>query len=186
MRRIRRLVMPAALAMGLGGCVLPWPGGQSGAEGSVDGAYGGAVISPDAQTVRPHPRGLGALFRPRARPGQGAAAPGLADAARGDAGGVTAAAGAPAAAGAAAGEERLGVTIASLGDPGRKGFWLETPLVAEERQGRVVWADNGNSVAVTLIPSGGAPGSGSRISLEAMQALGIPLTALPRIVVIGR
>jgi hypothetical protein len=44
-------------------------------------------------------------------------------------------------------------------------------------------AENGNSVEVTLRPSGGEAGSGSRISLMAMQALGLGLTDLPTLTV---
>lgn len=76
----------------------------------------------------------------------------------------------------------LGTTVASLGDPTRPGLWMETPLVSTETPGRLE-AGNGSSVDVTLIPSGGAPGSGSRISIMAMQALGLGLTDLPTLTV---
>lgn len=79
---------------------------------------------------------------------------------------------------------RLGTTVASLGDPTRPGLWLETPLVSAEAPGRLE-AENGSSVAVTLMPSGGAPGSGSRISIMAMQALGLGLTDLPTLTVLA-
>ncbi len=79
---------------------------------------------------------------------------------------------------------RLGTTVASLGDPTRPGLWLETPLVSAETPGRLA-AENGSSVAVTLMPSGGAPGSGSRISIMAMQALGLGLTDLPTLTVVA-
>lgn len=78
----------------------------------------------------------------------------------------------------------LGTTVASLGDPARPGLWLETPLVTVETQGRVE-AANGTTAEVTLLPSGGRPGSGSRISLAAMQALGLGLTDLPTLTVIA-
>ncbi|MBF9031568.1 hypothetical protein HKCCE3408_14290 [Rhodobacterales bacterium HKCCE3408] len=71
----------------------------------------------------------------------------------------------------------LGTTLATLGDAGVSGLWLETPLVAAVQQGRIT-SDSGTSATVELRPSGGAPGSGSRISLQAMQALGLPLTAI--------
>ncbi|WP_037284089.1 hypothetical protein [Rubellimicrobium mesophilum] len=76
----------------------------------------------------------------------------------------------------------LGNTVASLGstEPGR---WLETPLVTAPTQGRVEY--NGEIVDVELRPSGGEPGSGSQISLEAMRALGAPLTGLPELTVYG-
>ena len=76
----------------------------------------------------------------------------------------------------------LGTTVASLGttDPG---LWLETPLVSAPTQGTVEY--NGETVSVELRPSGGEPGSGSQISLEAMRALGAPLTGLPELTVYG-
>ncbi|WP_227284089.1 D-galactarate dehydratase [Boseongicola sp. H5] len=70
-----------------------------------------------------------------------------------------------------------GETIASLGDPSEPGLWLRTPLVSTERQGRIT-TESGASVTLRLIPIAGATGAGSRISLEAMRALGVPLTDL--------
>jgi len=78
---------------------------------------------------------------------------------------------------------KLGTTIASLGNVSIEGFWLETALVEHVTPGRVVWADNGNSVAVELRPKKGEKTSGSQISLAAMRALGVPLTALPELIV---
>lgn len=78
----------------------------------------------------------------------------------------------------------LGTTVASLGDPARPGLWLETPLVSVQTQGRVE-AMNGATAEVALYPSGGLPGSGSRISLAAMQALGLGLTDLPTLTVVA-
>ena len=78
---------------------------------------------------------------------------------------------------------RLGTTVASLGSPTSPGLWLETALVAEPTSGRVEY--NGQTVTVELRPSGGEPGSGSQISLEAMRALGAPLTGLPELTVYG-
>lgn len=84
------------------------------------------------------------------------------------------------------GERELGRTIASLGAVGEQGFWLKTPLVLAETEGRIVWADNGNAVNVTLIPRPGEATAGSQVSLAAMRALGIPLTALPALIVFGK
>ena len=81
-------------------------------------------------------------------------------------------------------EGELGTTVASLGDPARPGLWLETPLVDAETPGVLV-AEDGTRVDVTLIPSGGAAGSGSRISVLAMQALGLSLTDLATLTVIA-
>jgi len=86
-------------------------------------------------------------------------------------------------AGAAGAEREIGTTVATLGEVGEQGFWVKTPLVKAKAEGRIVWADNGNSINVTLIPIEGAATSGSRISLAAMRGLGIPLTALADLIV---
>lgn len=78
----------------------------------------------------------------------------------------------------------LGFSVASLGDAGVPGLWLETPLVTSEQPGRVV-AENGLQLFLTLRPSGGARNSGSRMSLQAYQELGIPLSALPTVTVLS-
>jgi len=83
------------------------------------------------------------------------------------------------------GESRLGTTIASLGDPTDPGFWAETGLVDVKRQGRLEYPGSGKSVLVELRPSGGDPGSGTRVSLPAMRVLDAPLTDLPELVVYG-
>ena len=75
----------------------------------------------------------------------------------------------------------LGRTIASLGNAAEPGLWLKTPLVQAERPGRVTFPATGKSVQVTLIPIEGPATAGSRLSLQAMQALGAPLTGLPEI-----
>ena len=75
----------------------------------------------------------------------------------------------------------LGRTVASLGDVGEPGLWLKTPLVGTERSGRVERIETGDSVSVTLRPL--AEGSGGQLSLQAMRALGVPLTALPEVIV---
>lgn len=80
-----------------------------------------------------------------------------------------------------AGEQSLGTTIASLGNPADPGIWVETALVSELKPGRITW--QGNSVNVELRPSGGAAGSGAEISLAAMRLLTAPLTELPEITV---
>lgn len=81
----------------------------------------------------------------------------------------------------ASGARSLGTTIASLGSPTDPGIWVKTPLVRSITQGRVEY--NGNSVNVELRPSGGAPGSGSQISLAAMRLIEAPLTGLPELTV---
>lgn len=77
-----------------------------------------------------------------------------------------------------AADGHLGHTVAGLGDPGKTGLWLETPLVSAAGKGRVVWPTTGRWVAVALLPSAGEVTAGSRLSLQAMQALGAPLTDL--------
>lgn len=68
-------------------------------------------------------------------------------------------------------------TVAGLGDPGRDGLWMETPLVSSRRNARLT-APNGKSVVVTLEPISGSAGQGSRLSIDGMRALGLPLTEL--------
>jgi hypothetical protein len=69
-------------------------------------------------------------------------------------------------------------TIAGLGDPSRPGLWLETPLVQASGPGRVRLVSGGATVSVTLLPAPGEASAGSRLSLEAMRILGVPLTEL--------
>lgn len=69
-------------------------------------------------------------------------------------------------------------TVAGLGDPTRPGLWMETPLVRAQTQARVAVTKTARSVTVTLIPIEGPPTGGSRLSLEAMRILDVPLTDL--------
>jgi hypothetical protein len=70
----------------------------------------------------------------------------------------------------------IGITVASLGNPAEAGLWLKTPLVIAEQSGRVIY--KGKTAVVTLIPIEGVATAGSRMSLQAFQALGAPLTDL--------
>lgn len=70
----------------------------------------------------------------------------------------------------------LGRTVISIGDPSIGGMWLKTPLVDTKRAGQVRY--RGVVVAVTLEPLDAEPGSGSQISVRAMQALGASLSDL--------
>ncbi|TJZ93905.1 hypothetical protein FA743_01115 [Paracoccus gahaiensis] len=79
---------------------------------------------------------------------------------------------------AASAETRLGTTVGSLGNPSEGGFWIKTPLVQERAQGRIVNPATGKSAQVELIPLTGG-GSGSQVSLPALQLLGVSLTDLP-------
>ena len=73
----------------------------------------------------------------------------------------------------------LGTTLATLGPPAEPGIWLKTPLVSSLMKGRVSY--KGKDANMELRPSGGAAGSGSQISLAAMQTLGIPLTEIAEV-----
>jgi hypothetical protein len=98
---------------------------------------------------------------------------------------VTDAAAATDAPGAPSGDGQfLGFSVTSLGDATQPGLWLETPLVTAEGPGRVV-AENGRTLVVTLRPTGGDQGSGSRLSLAGFQALELDLTDLPTLTVIS-
>lgn len=147
-----RWICATLICLGLSGCDLPrlWPG---------TGAEPGETTEAGLEPVAP------ADISPPVIDGQSPAA--LDTTAPEE----RAAAAVPASGGAA-----LGGTVASLGDPARPGFWLETPLVTEEATGRVEYA--GQSAQVTLIPAGGPPTAGSRMSLSAMRLLGAPLTDL--------
>ncbi|OIQ33561.1 MAG: hypothetical protein BM562_00600 [Alphaproteobacteria bacterium MedPE-SWcel] len=72
------------------------------------------------------------------------------------------------------------MTVVGLGDPGRDGLWMETPLVSARRNARLR-APNGKTVVVTLEPIAGDAGQGSRLSIGGMRALGLPLTELVEI-----
>ena len=80
-------------------------------------------------------------------------------------------------------EETLGTTVASLGDPTRAGFWIETPLVTAPGKGRVLYGPSGQSAQVDLIPIDGPATAGSRLSLSAMRLIGAPLAGLPEVTV---
>ncbi len=79
-----------------------------------------------------------------------------------------------AAAAPSAGGQRLGETVATLGDVAAPGFWVETPMVDSVTNGRVVNKANDKSVEVELRPVTGS----SRISLAAMRLLDASLTEL--------
>lgn len=79
----------------------------------------------------------------------------------------------------------LGRTVATLGNAGEPGLWLKTPLVRTQTAGRVEDPATGTQVNVTLIPIEGPVTAGSRLSLQAMQALGVALTDLVEVNVIA-
>jgi len=82
--------------------------------------------------------------------------------------------------------EKIGSTIASLGDPTEPGIWIKTPLVTKRQQGRVEYAVSGKSVAVELIPIDGPKTGGSRVSLAALRLLEAPLAGLPELIIYKR
>lgn len=82
-----------------------------------------------------------------------------------------------------AGDGRLGTTVASIGAADEPGFWIKTPLVNAQASGRLFYPASGRTVQVQLIPSGGASGSGSQVSLAALRLLDAPLDGLPELVV---
>lgn len=67
--------------------------------------------------------------------------------------------------------------VVALGDPSEPGLWIKTAIVSADRPGRVV-TGNGRTLDVTLRPQAQGAGGGAQISLAAMQALRLPLTAL--------
>lgn len=122
--------------------------------------------------------------RIRGRPAEGAAAPaadfpGAVAAQSADAlDGTTDAEKSAALSAGGAGGASLGTVTVSLGSPAEQGFWLRSSLVTEPAKGRVV-TDQGASIAVDLLPGGGA----AQLSLPAFRALGLPLTGLPLVTV---
>lgn len=82
--------------------------------------------------------------------------------------------------------EKLGSTIASLGDPTEPGIWIKTPLVSKRQLGRVEYPVSGKSVAVELIPIDGPKTGGSRVSLAALRLLEAPLAGLPELTIYRR
>ncbi|MEM6277397.1 MAG: hypothetical protein AAF714_10655 [Pseudomonadota bacterium] len=74
-------------------------------------------------------------------------------------------------------------TLATLGNAAEPGLWLKTPLVSTQGPGRITSVENGRAVEVTLLPLDAEPTAGSRASLAALQALGLPLTAISPLIV---
>lgn len=81
---------------------------------------------------------------------------------------------------AAAGGGELGRQIVALGSPADTGLWVQTSLVKAVTKGSVR-APDGKVLAVELRPGSGA----ALMSLSAYQALGIGLTELPEMVILG-
>jgi hypothetical protein len=95
---------------------------------------------------------------------------------------TTSAADKAAARAAPAGGAELGRVVVSLGNPAEPGFWLRSALVTAPRPGTVRLA-SGAAVQVDLQP---LAGGGAQLSLAAYRALGLGLTDLPQVTVLGR
>ncbi len=80
----------------------------------------------------------------------------------------------------APGGGELGRQVVALGSPADPGLWVQTSLVKATTNGSVK-APNGQVLAVELRPGSGA----ALMSLSAYQALGISLTELPQMVILG-
>ena len=74
----------------------------------------------------------------------------------------------------------LGKQVVALGSPADPGLWVQTSLVKSVTKGSVK-APNGKVLAVELRPGTGA----ALMSLSAYQALGISLTELPQMTILG-
>ncbi|MDQ2066688.1 hypothetical protein Q9295_09895 [Xinfangfangia sp. CPCC 101601] len=74
----------------------------------------------------------------------------------------------------------LGTQVVALGSPADAGLWVQTSLVSKVQKGSVR-APNGKVLAVELRPGSGA----ALMSLSAYQALGISLTDLPQMTILG-
>lgn len=83
---------------------------------------------------------------------------------------------------APAGGAELGRVVVSLGNPAEPGFWLRSALVNAPRPGTVRLA-SGATAQVDLLP---LAGGGPQLSLAAYRALGLGLTDLPQVTVLGR
>jgi hypothetical protein len=76
----------------------------------------------------------------------------------------------------------LGRVVVIFGNPAEPGFWLRSGLVAAPRPGTVRLA-SGATAQVDLLP---AAGGAAQLSLAAYRALGLGLTDLPQVTVLGR
>jgi hypothetical protein len=76
----------------------------------------------------------------------------------------------------------LGRVVVSLGNPAEPGFWLRSALVTAPQPGTVRLA-SGATAQVDLLP---LAGGGPQLSLAAYRALGLGLTDLPQVTVLGR
>lgn len=80
-------------------------------------------------------------------------------------------------------EKKLGIAIASLGNPAETGFWVKSDLVSAPTKGRITDLATGEQVNVDLFPAETAQ-SGTQLSLSAMRALGVSLIDLPEIQIV--
>lgn len=68
----------------------------------------------------------------------------------------------------------LGRSLASIGDATQPGLWAETALVSTVQMGQLLDPISGTTATVELRPGAGA----LRVSLSALEALGVPFTEL--------
>ncbi len=74
----------------------------------------------------------------------------------------------------------LGRSVVSLGNPADQSLWVETPLVSQVQNGRVIRTDTGAELAVQLRPG---PEGGARASLQTLLGLGLSPAALSELVI---
>ena len=74
------------------------------------------------------------------------------------------------------GPRDLGEVVVALGDPTQSGLWVKTSLVSEKTPGRIT-TQAGETLTVDLLPLGDGDG-GAQISLQALQAMSLPLAGL--------
>ncbi|MBO9464436.1 hypothetical protein J7443_04265 [Tropicibacter sp. R15_0] len=171
-----KVTVPLCFALILSGCAS-FPFAQKPAEATRPEAPAGADLTQQTRPkARPGELDVSATVAPERKPPAGARTVEQFDTTTPEE--REAAAVAPVETG---GEKFLGETVASLGDPTKPGFWLETPLVSSPKQGRVMYTGSGKSAQVDLIPIEGPDTAGSRISLAAMRLIEAPLTDLPTI-----
>ncbi|MGR3468009.1 MAG: hypothetical protein ACU0CI_09025 [Shimia sp.] len=168
---MKRVLGFTVMAVVLAGCAVPQlrpaASGEA-APASAITATAAPEVTANGQT-RPVQRPAGLSATPATPATPASAAPPIAPTPRPTVGAAPAATG------------LIGATIVSLGNPAEPGLWVRTPLVDARRPGRARVPGTSDGIDVTLIPIEGADTAGSRMSLQAMQALGLDITGLPTV-----